>query len=72
MLEQLGFHLGRKAEAIDALTRAATHLEEMELSRDAAQAWFDLAELLGETGPANEAEGTRMSAYRRALTCVGL
>lgn len=64
--------LGRKAEAIDALTRAATHLEEMELSRDAAQAWFDLAELLGETGGTGEAEGTRMAAYRRALTCVGL
>jgi hypothetical protein len=40
----------------------------MESSREAAQAWFDLAELLGETG----AEAPRMAAYRRALTCVSL
>jgi tetratricopeptide (TPR) repeat protein len=64
--------LDRRAEAVDALTQAATHLEAMESSRDAAQAWFDLAELLGETGQAGGVEGQRLSAYRRALTCVGL
>ena len=60
--------LGRRAEALDVLTRAATHLEEMESTRDAAQAWFDLAELMGETGE----EVHRRDAYRRALVCVGL
>ena len=64
--------LDRRAEAVDALTQAATHLEAMESSRDAAQAWFDLAELLGETGQAGGVEGQRLAAYRRALTCVGL
>jgi tetratricopeptide (TPR) repeat protein len=64
--------LDRRAEAVDALTLAATHLEAMESSRDAAQAWFDLAELLGETGQAGGVEGQRLAAYRRALTCVGL
>ncbi|MCW2937621.1 MAG: helix-turn-helix domain protein [Actinomycetia bacterium] len=64
--------LGRRGEAVDALTTAATYLEEMESSRDAAQAWFDLAELLGETGDPGSSEGQRLAAYRRALTCVGL
>jgi tetratricopeptide (TPR) repeat protein len=64
--------LDRRAEAVDALTQAATHLEAMESSRDAAQAWFDLAELLGETGRDGGVEGQRLVAYRRALTCVGL
>jgi tetratricopeptide (TPR) repeat protein len=67
--------LERRAEAVDALTQAATHLEAMESSRDAAQAWFDLAELLGETGETGQGggvEGQRLAAYRRALTCVGL
>jgi tetratricopeptide (TPR) repeat protein len=61
--------MGRSAEAVEALTKAATHMEEMESSRDAAQAWFDLAELLGETGAA---EKSRLDAYRRALACAGL
>ncbi len=60
--------LGRRDEAIPALVRAATHLEDMECSRDAAQAWFDLAELMGETGE----DDHRRDAYRRALVCVGL
>ncbi|MGI5168568.1 helix-turn-helix domain-containing protein [Spirillospora sp. CA-253888] len=60
--------LGDRDRAVEALTRAATCLEEMESSREAAQAWFDLAELLAET----EAEEPRMAAYRRALTCVGV
>jgi tetratricopeptide (TPR) repeat protein len=60
--------LGLRTEAVGVLTQAATHLENMESTREAAQAWFDLAELLGETG----AEAPRLAAYRRALTCVGL
>jgi tetratricopeptide (TPR) repeat protein len=60
--------LGRHVEAAAALTGAVTHLEGLEPSREAAQAWFDLAELLGETG----AEAPRLAAFRRALTCVGL
>ena len=54
---------------MEVLTRAATCLEEMGSSREAAQAWFDLAEVLAETGAA---DGPRMAAYRRALTCVGV
>ncbi|WP_433325828.1 helix-turn-helix domain-containing protein [Spirillospora sp. CA-294931] len=61
--------LGRRERAIEVLTRAADHLREMESSRDAAQAWFDLAELLGETGAPEE---PRLTAYRRALTCAGV
>ncbi|WP_067825068.1 tetratricopeptide repeat protein [Actinomadura kijaniata] len=60
---------GRREEAVTSLTRAATCLEEMESSREAAQAWFDLAELLAETDVADE---PRMAAYRRALTCAGV
>ncbi|MEU5881574.1 tetratricopeptide repeat protein [Spirillospora sp. NPDC047279] len=61
--------LGRRDRAVDVLTRAATHLEEMESTREAAQAWFDLAELLAETGAPDE---PRLAAYRRALTCAGV
>ncbi|TNY35803.1 helix-turn-helix domain-containing protein [Thermomonospora catenispora] len=61
--------LGRTEDAIEVLTRAAACMEEMESTREAAQAWFDLAELLGETGAA---DGPRLGAYRRALACVGL
>ncbi|MFB4315573.1 tetratricopeptide repeat protein [Actinomadura sp. 21ATH] len=61
--------LGRRDRAIEVLTQAATHLEEMESVREAAQAWFDLAELLAETG-APERPG--LDAYRRALTCAGV
>ncbi|GLZ04187.1 hypothetical protein Acsp03_16530 [Actinomadura sp. NBRC 104412] len=60
---------GRRERAIEVLTRAATHLEQMESSREAAQTWFDLAELLAETGAP---EGPRLDAYRRALTCAGV
>jgi tetratricopeptide (TPR) repeat protein len=60
--------LGDRERAVDVLTRAATCLEDMESSREAAQAWFDLAEVLAETGTREP----RMAAYRRALTCVGV
>ncbi|WP_019630946.1 helix-turn-helix domain-containing protein [Actinomadura atramentaria] len=61
--------LGRRNRAVEVLTRAATHLEELESSREAAQTWFDLAELLAETGAE---EDSRLDAYRRALTCAGI
>ncbi|GLZ10935.1 hypothetical protein Acsp04_11700 [Actinomadura sp. NBRC 104425] len=60
---------GRRDRAVEVLTSAATHLEEMESSRVAAQTWFDLAELLAETGAAEE---SRLAAYRRALACAGV
>jgi tetratricopeptide (TPR) repeat protein len=60
--------LGLRTEAVGVLTQTATHLETMESTRQAAQAWFDLAELFGESG----AEAPRLAAYRRALSCVGL
>ncbi|GLW62950.1 hypothetical protein Arub01_11940 [Actinomadura rubrobrunea] len=59
----------RRDRAVEVLTTAATHLEEMESSRVAAQTWFDLAELLAETGAAEE---SRLAAYRRALACAGV
>ncbi|GAA3983711.1 hypothetical protein GCM10023085_77340 [Actinomadura viridis] len=61
--------LGHRERAIEILARAATHLEQMESSREAAQTWFDLAELLAETGAPDE---PRLDAYRRALTCAGV
>ncbi|MFF5257313.1 tetratricopeptide repeat protein [Actinomadura viridis] len=61
--------LGHRERAIEILARAATHLEQMESSREAAQTWFDLAELLAETGAPEE---PRLDAYRRALTCAGV
>lgn len=66
--------MGRHDDAVSALTKAARHLEEMESSRDAAQAWFDLAELLGEASPneGTETSERRLAAYRRALACAGL
>ncbi|XRQ03373.1 helix-turn-helix domain-containing protein [Actinomadura welshii] len=69
VLGEASVRLGHRDRAVDVLTRAATCLEEMESSREAAQAWFDLAEVLAETGTAEE---PRMAAYRRALTCVGV
>jgi tetratricopeptide (TPR) repeat protein len=61
--------LGRRERAVEVLTRAATCLEQMESSREAAQTWFDLAELLAET---DAPERPRLDAYRRALTCAGV
>ncbi|MFC0039204.1 helix-turn-helix domain-containing protein [Actinomadura rayongensis] len=61
--------LGRRNRAVEVLTRAAEHLERLESSREAARTWFDLAELLAETG----ADDTpRLDAYRRALTSAGI
>jgi tetratricopeptide (TPR) repeat protein len=60
--------LDRREEAIEVLARAAGYLEEMDVSRQAAQAWTDLAELLGQLGD----ERRQCEAYRRALACVGV
>jgi hypothetical protein len=43
-------------------------LRRMEPSREAAEGWFNLAELLSQTGD----EERRTEAYRNALTCAGL
>ncbi len=51
VLGEASVRLGRRDRAVEVLTRAATCLEQMESSREAAQAWFDLAEVLAEAGP---------------------
>ncbi|WP_026313637.1 helix-turn-helix domain-containing protein [Actinomadura flavalba] len=61
--------LGRRNRAVEVLTLAATHLEGLESSREAARTWYDLADLLAETGGADAAE---LDAYRRALAGVGV
>jgi tetratricopeptide (TPR) repeat protein len=61
--------LGRHEEAITALTRGAEYLESAGLPREAAQAWFDVAELLRHTG---SSERQQAHTYRRALTTIGL
>lgn len=68
VLAEARLRLGRAADAAEVLGRATAFLERMEPSREAAQGWFHLAELLGEAGK----EQDRAEAYRRALTCAGL
>ncbi len=68
VLGEARLRLGREKDASEALNRAMECLKQMEPSREAAQGWFHLAELLGETGT----EDGRAEAYRRALTCAGL
>ena len=60
--------LGREEDAAEVLGRAIACLEQVEPSREAAQGWFHLAELLADAGT----EGRRAEAYRRALACAGL
>ena len=60
--------LDRSEDAVATLRRAAEKLEGMRSSRQAAQAWFDLAELLGRSGDVKQ----QADAYRRACACVGL
>ncbi|MBW8480762.1 helix-turn-helix domain-containing protein [Actinomadura parmotrematis] len=69
VLGEAHVRLGHRNRAVEALTGAATHLERMESAREAAQTWFDLAELLAETGGQ---EDSRLAAYQRALTCAGV
>jgi tetratricopeptide (TPR) repeat protein len=60
--------LGRREDAVTALTTAVEYCEGMKAHRRAARAWFDLAELLGAAG---EADGQK-DAFHRALSCMGL
>jgi tetratricopeptide (TPR) repeat protein len=60
--------LDRIDAAVGVLQQAAETLEGMQSQRQAAQTWFDLAELLGRTGD----EKQRAQAYRHACACAGL
>ncbi|MCW2948510.1 MAG: helix-turn-helix domain protein [Actinoallomurus sp.] len=68
VLGEARIRLGREEDAAEVLGRAIACLEQMEPTREAAQGWFQLAELLAGTGT----EVQRAQAYRRALTCAGL
>jgi transcriptional regulator with XRE-family HTH domain len=68
VLAEARIRLGREHDAGEVLSRAMACLAQMEPSREAAEGWFHLAELLGEAGT----EQDRADAYRRALTCAGL
>jgi tetratricopeptide (TPR) repeat protein len=68
VLAEARVRLGRPESAIEVLDRAMECLRQMEPSREAAEGWFNLAELLSQTGD----EERRAEAYRRALTCAGL
>jgi tetratricopeptide (TPR) repeat protein len=60
--------LGRRDEAVAALSQAVEYLEKMEAHRPAARTWFDLAELLGAAG---QSDGQK-AAFQRALSCMDL
>jgi len=60
--------LGRREEAVIALSQAVDYLEKMEAHRPAARTWFDLAELLGAAG---QSDGQK-AAFQRALSCMDL
>jgi tetratricopeptide (TPR) repeat protein len=68
VLSEARIRLGRQEDAREVLGRAMTCLQQMEPSREVAEGWFNLAELLSRTGE----EHRRAEAYRRALTCAGL
>jgi tetratricopeptide (TPR) repeat protein len=68
VLGQSYVRLGRHDEALPILKDAAKQLEDMRATRHAAQAWFEVAELLGELGDYTG----RAHAYRKACACVGL
>jgi tetratricopeptide (TPR) repeat protein len=60
--------LGRREEAVDALSKAVGFLEKMKANRPAARTWFDLAELLGAAGQPDR----QKAAFQRALSCMDL
>jgi tetratricopeptide (TPR) repeat protein len=60
--------LGRREEAVTAMSQAVDYLEKMEAHRPAARTWFDLAELLGAAG---RPDGQK-AAFQRALSCMDL
>jgi tetratricopeptide (TPR) repeat protein len=68
VLGEARLRLGREEEAGEVLGRAMTCLQQMEPSREVAEGWFNLAELLSRSGE----EKRRTEAYRQALTCAGL
>jgi tetratricopeptide (TPR) repeat protein len=68
VLGEAHLRLGRPQDAADILNRAMACLRQMEPSREVAESWFNLAELLSETGD----EKNRAEAYRHALSCAGL
>jgi tetratricopeptide (TPR) repeat protein len=68
VLGEARIRLGREQDAAEILDRATASLRQMEPSREVAENWFTLAELLAETGD----EEHRADAYRHALTCAGL
>jgi tetratricopeptide (TPR) repeat protein len=67
-LAEATLRLGRPEEAAATLDRAMTCLGQIGPSREAAQGWFRLAELLSDAGSPQQ----RADAYRRALACAGL
>jgi tetratricopeptide (TPR) repeat protein len=62
-------HLGEPAEAIKALTRCATCLEQWGSSRRAARAWCAVVEVLDQMGVGRRPQSV---AYQRALVLAGL
>jgi tetratricopeptide (TPR) repeat protein len=68
VLAEARIRLGHAESAVEVLDRAMECLRRMEPSREAAEGWFNLAELLSQTGD----EERRTEAYRNALTCAGL
>lgn len=65
--------LDRQEDAAKTLEEVSDQLENMDVqgmyaSRQAAQVWFGLAELLGRGGDQKK----RLEAYRRACACAGL
>ncbi|MDN3353304.1 helix-turn-helix transcriptional regulator [Actinomadura sp. DC4] len=68
VLGEARIRLGREEDAADVLGQAMTCLQQMEPSREVAEGWFNLAELLSETGD----DEHRAEAYRHALSCAGL
>jgi tetratricopeptide (TPR) repeat protein len=63
------FRLGEHEDAVDALMRAARHLEELGHPRHAARLWYDVAEIHRHR---SAADSMQSAAYRRALVLIGL
>ncbi|HEU5156064.1 MAG TPA: transcriptional regulator [Streptosporangiaceae bacterium] len=61
--------LDRLPAAIETLTRGAECLEHAGYVRQAARAWYDVAEAIGRTGGGHR---RRALAYRHALALIGL
>lgn len=67
-LSEARLRLGLPDDAAQARERAQACLRQLEPSRETAQGWFQLAELLAETGTGEE----RTEAYLQALSCAGI